>query len=160
MSTYVLAENALLAAVRASSSGAVFTTTNSSRGDFRVLNNQGVTTAAVLMMGGASEFADNLGGGRGTHGKRQQRHRIAIILFQARRQDNDGLNYTEQVDATDTLIAYLDTVPRLNNASSIKRAEVVEAAEPRVRRDSAWIFQAILVEVLTETAPTLAEGPH
>lgn len=160
MSTYVPSEEALLTAVRASGNGAVFTTTNSSRGDFQVLNNQGVTTAAVLMMGGRSEFADNLGGGRGTHGKRQQRHRIAIILFQARRQDDDGATYTEQVDATDDLIAYLDTVPRLSTTSVIKRAEVVEAAEPRVRRDSAWIFQTILVEILTETAPTLLEGPH
>jgi hypothetical protein len=160
MSTYATTEAALLTAVRASSASAVFTAANSSRGDFRVLNNEGVTKAAVLMQAGRSEFGDNLGQGRGTHGKRQQRHRIAVVLFQARGQADDGTSYQALQAVTDTLIAYLDTYPRLNNAASVKRAEVTESSEPRIRRDSAWIFQTVLVEVLTETAPVLAEGPH
>jgi len=160
MSTYSTAEAALLAALRASSGGAVFTVANSSRGDFRVLNNEGVTTAAVLMQASRSEFGDNLGQGRGTQGKRQQHHRIAVVVFQARGQADDGTSYQALASVTDTLIAYLDTYPRLSNATNVKRAEVVEASEPRIRRDSAWIFQTVLVEVLTETAPVLAEGPH
>ena len=160
MSTYSTSEAALLTVVRASGAGAVFTTSNSSRGDFRVLNNEGVTRAAVLMQASRSEFGDNLGQGRGTHGKRQQRHRIAVVVFQARGQADDGTSYAALQAITDALIGYLDTYPRLNNAASVKRAEVIEASEPRIRRDSAWIFQTVLVEVLTETAPVLAEGPH
>lgn len=157
MSTYATSEAALLTRVRAYSAGAVFTTTNSSRGDFRVLNNEGVTQAAVLMQASRSEFGDDLGRGRGSHGKRQQRHRIALIVFQARGQIDDGTTYAALLTITDALIAYLDTYPRLSNATSVKRAEIVEVSEPRIRRDSAWIFQTILVEVMTETAPQLVE---
>jgi hypothetical protein len=160
MSTYATSEAALLTTVRALSSGSVFTAANSSRGDFRVLNNEGVTAAAVLMQESRSEFGDNLGQGRGTHGKRQQRHRIAIVVFQARGQADDGASYVALQGVTDSLIAYLDTYPRLGTATSVKRAEVTEASEPRIRRDSAWIFQTVLVEILTETQPVLVEGPH
>lgn len=160
MSTYATSEAALLIAVRASSAGATFTATNSSRGDFSVLNNEGVTVAAVLMQATRSEFGDNVGSGRGTHGKRQQRHHIAVVVFQARGQANDGTSYQALHAASDALISYLDTYPRLNNATNVKRAEVVEASEPRIKRDSAWIFQTVLVDILTETSPTLIEGPH
>jgi len=160
MSTYVPSEEALLAAVRASGNGATFTTQNSARGDFTVLDKAGVTSAAVLMQAGKSEYADNLGGGRGAHGKRQQRHQIAVILFQARGQADDGTATQALHGQKDALIAYLDTYPRLNNAAGVKRAAVVEADVPRVRQARAWIFQAILVEILTETAPVLQEGPH
>lgn len=160
MSTYSISETALLAAVRASSSGGAFTAQNSARADFTVLDRAGVVSAAVLIQGGASEFGDNLGQGRGTHGKRQQRHQIAIVLFQARGQTDDGIAAVALQAARDALIAYLDTVPRLNNAAGIKRAEVIQADVPRVQQAKAWIFQAILVEVLTETAPVLVEGAH
>lgn len=157
MSTYSTSEAALLTRVRAYNSGATFTATNSSRGDFRVLNNEGVTQAAVLTQAGRSEFGDNLGQGRGSMSKRQQRHSIALILFQARGQSNDGDSYTSLCTLRDGVIGYLDTYQRLNAASGVKRAEIIEASEPRIRRDSAWIFCTVLVEVLTETAPALVE---
>lgn len=160
MSTYSTCEAALLTVVRASGGGAVFTEINSSRGDFAVLNGTGVTSAAVLMQAGASEFGDDLGQGRGTHGKRQQKHRIAVIVFQARRQDDDGYTYVALKENVDALIGYLDTYPRLGSATNVKRAEVVELSDVRRQRDRAWVFQTILVEVLTETSPVLAEGPH
>ncbi len=156
MATYTTAEAALLTRVRAYNAGVTFTTANSSRGDFRVLNNDGVTQAAVLMQAGKSEFGDRLDS-RGAHGKRQQRHRMAIVLFQTRGAIDDGTTYTTLGALTDALIAYLDTYPRLSNTAGVKRAEIVEASEPRIRRDSAWIFQTILVEVMTETAPVLVE---
>ncbi len=156
MSTYATSEAALLAAVRASSSGAVFTTKNSSRGDFAVLNNEGVTVAAVLMQAARSEFGDRLDS-RGTQSKRQQRHRVGIVVFQARGQNNDGDTYAALASVTDALIAYLDTYQRLNNATGVKRAEIIEASEPRIQRDKAWIFRVILVEIMTETAPVLVE---
>lgn len=159
MSTYSASETALLAAVRASGNGALFTTQNSSRADFTVLDRPGVSSAAVLIQAAPSEYADNLGQGRGTHGKRQQKHFIAVVLIQARGQTDDGAAATALHAAHDALVAYLDTVPRLNGAP-IKRAEAVSADVPRLRRDNAWIYQAVLVEVLTETTPTLIEGPH
>jgi hypothetical protein len=157
MSTYVTAETALLTQIRSYNSGLTFTEDNSSRGDFRVLNNTAVAQAAVLMQAGRSEFGDNLGQGRGSMGKRQQRHRIGIILFQARAQNNDGVTYQSLVSLTDGLITYLDKYPLLGGATSVKRAEVVEASEPRIRRDRPWIYQSILVEVLTETAIAAVE---
>lgn len=160
MSTYATSEAALLTTVRASGGGALFTEINSARGDFAVLNGTGVVSAAVVMQAGASEFGDSLGQGRGTHGKRQQRHRIGIVVFQARRQDDDGYTYVALKETVDTLIAYLDTYPRLGNAANVKRAEVTEVTDVRRVRDRAWVFQSILVEVLTETTPILAEGPH
>jgi hypothetical protein len=157
VSTYSTSEAALLTTVRASGG---FTEINSSRGDFAVLNGTGVVSAAVVMQAGPSEFGDDLGEGRGAHGKRQQRHRIAVIVFQARRQDNDGYTYVALKETVDALIAYLDTYPRLGSAANVKRAEVTEVSAVRRQRDRAWIFQSILVEVLTETSPVLAEGPH
>lgn len=156
MSTYSTTEAALLTRVQAYNAGATFTARNSSRGDFNVLNNEAVTQAAVIMQAGRSEFGDRLDS-RGAMGKRQQRHRIAIVLFQARGQGNDGDTYTSLLTLTDALIAYLDTYQRLNNATSVKRAEIAEASEPRRSRDTAWIYQTILVEVMTETAPVLVE---
>lgn len=161
MSTYTTTEEALLTAVRASGGGAIFTTQNSSRADFTVLDRAGVTSAAVLIQAGKSEMGDDLGGGRRAYGKRQQRHRIAVVLIQARGQTDDGTAAQALHTAADALIAYLDTYPRLNNATAVKRAELVEADIPRkLRASDAWIFQALLVEVMTETAPVLAEGAH
>jgi len=153
MSTYTTAETGLLAVLQTYG----FTPDNSSRGDFRVLNNEGVAQAAVLLQAAPSEFGDNLGGGRGAMGKRQQRHRIACILFQ-RRAGSDGENYTALATMTDAVIAYLDTYPLLSATSGVKRAEVVSASEPRIRRSSDWLYQTLLVEVLTETAPVLTES--
>jgi hypothetical protein len=161
VSTYTTAEAALLTRIRAYNAGATFTTTNSSRGDFRVLNNQGVTQACVLMMARDSEFGDNLGGGRGTHGKRQQRHYVGAVLFRARGQADDGTSYQALTTLADALIAYLDTYQRPDSTPAIKRAEVIGATVPRLSaRWAAWLFQALTIEVLTETSPTLQEGAH
>lgn len=157
MSTYSTTEAALLAFIRTLNSGDTYTAANSSRGDFGVLNNDGVQTAAVLIKGGSSEFGDNLGQGRGAFGKRQQRHQIAIVLLRDRRQDTDSANYTALQSSADTLIAYLDQYPRLNNASGVKRAQAISDSEPRVRQGAAWMYQTILVEVITETEPALQE---
>jgi hypothetical protein len=146
-----------LTLVRAYSGGATFTATNSARHDFGVLNNKGVKQACVLTMARPSENGDNLGHGRGSQGKRQQRHTIALILFQARRQGNDGATWVALTALTDGLVAYLDTYQRLNGATGVKRAQIVEIAEPRIRRDEAWVYQTIFLDVMTETAPVLVE---
>lgn len=157
MSTYAAAEAALAAVVRLLDSGNVFNADNCRQGDYRALDAQGAVYACVLTKAGRSEHGDNLGNGRGAHGKRQQRHRIGVLLFRKRRQDADGEAYTDLTAQADAVVGLLDTYPRLNNTSGVKRAEVVESGEVRVRRDSPWIFLPLLVEVLTETEPTLAE---
>jgi hypothetical protein len=161
VSTYATAEAALLARIRALNSGDTFLAANSSRGDFTVLNRAGVRQACVLMMVRDSEFADNLGAGRGTHGKRQQRHYVGAVLFQARGQADDGTSYQALTALADSLIAYLDTYQRPDDTAGIKRSEVVGATVPRLSaRWNAWLFQTLTIEVLTETTPTLQEGAH
>lgn len=157
MSTYATSEAALLSVVRLLGT---FTATNSSRANFSVLDAQAVSQAAVIVQVRSSENGDDLGNGRGSHGKRQQRHWMAIVVLQARGQTDDGASYTTLTTLTDTLVAHLDKYQRLNNAANVKRAQVREITEPRVRRDSAWLFQTILVEVLTETEPVITGGDY
>lgn len=157
MSTYATSEAALLTLIRAWGGSPAFTTNNSSRGGFKVLNNQNVSQAVVLMQARASENGDDLGAGRGTQGKRQQRHSIGMIVFQSRGAVDDEVSYTSLTTLTDALVAYLDTYQKLNSAANVKRAQVREIGEVRVQRDKAWIYQAVLVEVLTETAPVVVD---
>ncbi len=147
MSTYSTTEAALLQTLQDYG----FDDLSSSRGDFSILNNKGVARAVVLMQARPSEFAFDLGGGRASHGKRQQRHVIACVIFQARGQNNDGVSYVALTELTDALIAYLDKYPLLGAAANVKRADVGEATEPRIRRDKAWIYQTVFVSVDTET---------
>jgi hypothetical protein len=158
--TYATTEAALLTLVQAYSSGSVFDDSNSSRGNFQVLDGQGVRQAAVLMMAGRSEYGDDLGNGRGSHGKRQQRHRIGVIVFVERGQDGDGTTYTALATLTDGLAGYIETYPRLNNAANVKRAEIVEVTEPNIRRLTSHMYQTIIVEVLCETSSGWLESAH
>lgn len=156
MSTYSTAEQAALAVVR---NVTTFTEANSTRGDFRAIDAKGTSWAAVLLMAGPSEMGDNLGNGRGTHGRRQQRHRIGVIILHERQQapQGDGAVMTELLAMTDQVVALFDTYPRLNGATSVKRAEVDRVTEPRIRRDMPWVYQTILLTVLTETEPAITE---
>jgi len=157
MSVYANAEQALLNAVRMLDGGRIYGETNSKRGDFGVLNSAAATCAAVVIRGGRSEYADSLSGGRGAHGARQERHRIAVVVFQSRGQSSDEYAYVLLADQVDALVNHLNTMPRLNNAP-IKRAQVVEVSDIRRVRDSAWIYQSILVQVDAETKPVTTEG--
>lgn len=162
MSTYAVSEAALAAVIRLLDSGNVFDTANCTQGDFDALDTRGKDYGCVLAKAGRSEYGDNLGNGRGAHGKRQQRHRIGVLLYRKRKQgkDGDGAAYVALTTQADALIGLLDIYPRLNNASGVKRAEVVESGEVRARRDSPWIFLPLLVEVLTETEPAIEESPR
>lgn len=154
MSTYATTEQALLTLLVSYG----YSAQHAARGDFSILNNAGVTQAVVLLQARPSVFAFDLGEGRGSHGKRQQRHWIALIVYQARGQNNDGVTYTALAGQTDGIIVHLDKYPLLNSAANVKRAEVVEASEPRIRRDKPWIYQMLLLEVTTETAIAAVES--
>lgn len=160
MSTYTTAAAGLLALLHAYDSGAVFASDNAKIDDFTALDAQGRDVAAVIAQAAASQFGDNLGQGRGTHGKRQQQHHLVVALYVKRLTDNDGVTAAALHTLTDGVIAWLDTYPRLNNASGVKRAEVTEASDVILSRSSPHALITLAVEVLTETAPVLVESPR
>lgn len=160
MSTYTTVAAGLLAVLKAYDNGAVFASDNAKIDDFTALDAQGRTEAAVVAQAAPSQFGDNLGQGRGTHGKRQQRHRLVVALYVKRLQDDDGATVAALHALADGVIGWLDTYPRLNNTSSVKRAEVVEASDVIISRDSPNALITLMVEVLTETAPVLVESPR
>lgn len=160
MSTYTACEIALLARIHDFRSGATFGPDNATRGDFRALDAKGRGVACVLLQAARSEYGDTLGGGRGAHGKRQQRHQIGATVFVARGTGagGDGAAYQALTEIVDALVAWLDTFPRLSNAPGVKRAEVVEVGDARTRETRPWVWQTLRVTVLTETEPVLTEG--
>lgn len=160
MSTYTIAEAALHARILAFPGPPTFDGATCTRGDFRALDARGADVACVLMQAGRSELGDTLDGGRGTHGKRQQRHRIGATLFVKRGTGagGDGAAYVALTALTDALCAHLDRYPRLGGAPGVKRAQVVELGDVRARDARPHLWQTLLIEVLTETAPDLMEG--
>lgn len=158
MSTYSTSEAALLTRIRAMDGGGSYDTGNSSRGDYRVFDAPGRQLACVVVRAGRSLMGDRMENGRGSHGKRQQRHRIAAIVAQKRGQLSDEAAYTALMDAIDALIAWVDTYPRLGNVTDVKRAEAVEVSEPRRNQTSTHIYASILFDVYTETEPVLTES--
>lgn len=162
--SYTTAEAALLTLVRAYEGGAVFTAANSSRGDFSATDAPGYRQYAVVMMAGESDYGDALFG-RGAHGKRQQRHRMSVLLFQARQQGlgGDGAAYSALLTLTDGVAAWLERYPRLDGASGVKRAEIVRIGKVRTTQTPAGapgphLLQPILLDVLCETEPAQAES--
>lgn len=156
MSTYATSEAALLALIHAAPSG-LFDTANCTRGDFGALDAKGADVACVLMQAGRSECGRNLDGN--SHGKRQQRHQIGVTVFAKRKQGagGDSAPYLLLTETVDALCAWLDTYPRLNGASGVLRAGVTELGDVRFREGRPWIWQTLLVSVLTETEPVLVE---
>ena len=150
---YTDIESALLATCRASSSGTVFTTANSSRGDYAVLDAAGVTLSLVITKAAASEYANRINN-RGQHGARQRRHLIAIEVFARRQQGlgGDGAAYVAVTGAVDTLIAYLEQYPRLGSGvTSLRTALPVETSEVFVSEASPFYMQRITVEAFEES---------
>lgn len=153
MSTYATSEQALLDTIRLMPE---YTSTNSSRGDFGVWDAAGSSVGVVVIKGGRSQMGDRLEGGRATHGKRQQRHRIAVVVGLKRGQANDSTAYVTLIAATEAIIAHLDRYQRLQ--ATVKRAEASEATEVQRRRDNPFIFCTILVDIMTETENSYASG--
>lgn len=152
MTLYATCEAALLTLVRAVNSGATYDATNSSRGDWSVRDRQGVTLSAVLYQARASQFAFAFPGGRGAHGRRQERHFIGVQVAYARgaAQGGDGVAYAGLQTAVDSLIAHLNQYPRLNGTSGVKEARVSEAGMPVYNAGRTHLIRALLVEVAAE----------
>lgn len=160
MSTYTTAEAAVLTLLRAYDGGGVFTEANASRGDFSATDAPGYRQYAVVLMADSSDYGD----GR-SHGKRQQTHRISVLLFQAREQGlgGDGAAYSALTTLTDAVAAWFERYPRLNGAAGVKRAAIVRVGKPRTTQAPGGgagphLVQPIMLDVLCETTPAQQES--
>jgi hypothetical protein len=159
--TYAAAEAALLTTLRLYSSGTAFTTANSSRGDFRVLDAEGHDYGAVISQRARSTYSDRGADGRGSHGKRQHRHAMRITLGYKRSagEGGDGIAYAALQTLADALQAHLDLYPRLGGGvASIRRAEVVEASEVLMSESGALFLKRLEVDVASEADWAPAEA--
>ena len=122
MSTYATTEAALKTLILAY--GVQFDERNTSQGAWRVLDASGTLWACVLTIGAPTEKGDALEG-HGAQGQRQERHTInAEVYRKVSGVEGDGAAYVALTELVDALDAYLARYPRLNGASSVKRAEV------------------------------------
>jgi len=159
---YTTVETALLDVVRSYSSGTVFTTTTCKRNDWRVLDAPG-DSCAVIECGGRSLEGDDLDE-RGSQGKRQEIHQPAVWVCVKRKSGigGDGEVLDTLTTLVDALKAHIRQYERLNGATDVTRAQIVETTEPAdliPRRDgpSPWVAQRILLRVNVEFEPTIAE---
>lgn len=159
MSTLATSAAALLAVVQLLDD---MDSENTSVADFRAWDAKGTDWGAVVMQRAPSVYGRDLVKAAAAHGTRQQQHRLAVLLARKRGQapDGDGAIVAALWAKTDALIALIDTYPRLNSASGVIRAEVVEAGEPRIRQGSPWIYQIVAVDVWTRTSPVLVETAY
>lgn len=155
MSTLSTTEAALLTLLRTR-----YATEASSRGDFRVMDAQGVTYSAVVVQRAASRYSDRGENGRGAHGKRQHVHRLRVILGAKRGQGGDGSAYVGIQDEAAAVVALLDARPRLGGTvSTIRRAEVVEESAVLVPSERAMhLLKYLDLDVACEVAWNPAEA--
>lgn len=157
--SYTEVEQAALTLMQAYQSGAVFTDGNSSRGDYRVLDAQGVTVAAVLTCGGESTY-DNELGGYGSQGKTQEKHTVAITLFQEREQGlgGDGATYIALHTLVDGVVDYLGQYPRLGS-SAIRYAEITKVSNVVLRQKTPHLYRTIFIDAYQSTTIDWLEDP-
>ena len=130
MSTYTAVEAALLTLVRAYSSGTVYTATNSSVDNWRVLDG-GAARAVVIEMAEATTESDTANG-RNAFGTYQEVHRLGVWVCVARG-SGDGGDVAAKValkTATEALKDYLRPYERLNAAANVSRAQIARTTAP------------------------------
>jgi len=168
MSTYSAAEAALLTLTRAYSSGAVFDITNSVADDWRVLDAQGTTVAAVLEM--ASDTiegieVDNEAGSYGDYGNYQEVHTIGVWLCVKREQGlgGDGAAKAACKTLVDAYRDYMRPYRRLNGATGVRSAKMIRTSAPayisptKDVADATHVAQMITFEVACESAAPTGE---
>jgi hypothetical protein len=131
MSLYSTVEASILTLLQAYSGSYTFTTDNSARHDWSVLDTSTSDYAAVLSMAQASQYGDQLTG-RGAQGKQQERHVIRLSLFYKRQQGlgGDGAAYSALLTMADAINVYLSQWPRINNTAGVKRMQLSEMTVP------------------------------
>lgn len=162
--------SALLTLIRAYSSGTVFTTANSSFGDWSVLDAPGLASSAIISIGSATISGDQVasvnGASYGSAGNFQELHTLTVTVAYKRGQENggDGALDTTLVTLVDGLKAHLNMYPRLNAATGVLRALIVATGEPDdilLRQDQligTHRAQDITIKVLCETANAWVES--
>ncbi len=167
--TLAASATALLTLVRAYNSGATFTTTNSSYGDWLVLDATGTEVSAVVEMADVSVSGDIVQDGAvnyGTQGNYQEAHTLAVFVAYKRGvgASGDGALYSNLTTLVDALRAYLTTYPRLNNAGLVRYAHIVQTSTPfdvapsqPNDAPSTHLAQRLIVKVWCETTPAFVE---
>jgi hypothetical protein len=160
---------ALLVRVRAYSSGAVFTTSNSSYGEYTVLDAASAVAAIVDIAGDSLVNPAMPDGTRqaGAQGKLMELHDLSVTVAYKRGvgTDGDGALKEDLTTLTDALLADLIRYPRLNNTSGVTKAQVIRRnipydiapAQPE-GAPSTHLAQDLFVRVWTETTPAYAES--
>ena len=165
MSTYSVAETALLTLTRAYSSGSVFDTTNSVADDWRVLDAQGTTVAAVLEMAGDTIEDVTVQASYGDYGSYQEVHQIGVWLCVKREQGlgGDGAAKAACKTLVDAFRDYIRPYRRLNAASGVRAMTMIRTSAPayisptRDASDATHVAQMITFEVACESTAPVGE---
>ena len=165
MSTYGVAEAALLTLVRAYAAGAVFTTANSAVDDWVMLDAPGTTVAAVLEMAGDTREDIVTQGGYGVYAEYQEEHQIGVWLCVKREQGlgGDGAAKAALKTLTDAFRDYARPFRRLNNATGVRQALMTTTTAPayisptRNAVDATHVAQLITFVIACESAAPVGE---
>jgi len=165
VSTYTIAETALLTLTRAYSGGSVFDTSNSVADDWRVLDAQGTTVAAVLEMAGDTIEAITVQAAYGDYGQYQEIHQIGVWLCVKREQGigGDGAAKAACKTLIDAFRAYMRPYRRLNAAAGVRSATMIRTSAPayisptRDVGDATHVAQMITFEVACESDAPVGE---
>lgn len=146
-----------------------FDTTNSSRGDWKVLDRTGVDTSAILEQAGNSLYGDEVGI-RGVQGAVQEQHDVGIWICQKRKQSKDGGDgkiYTAMLDVVEGLIAYFAQYERIQSPDpNLQRVQVIRAETPvfiaptNDASQSTHRAQRLIVRVWMQFFPDIQEYSH
>lgn len=163
MSTYTVAEAALLTLVRAYSGGTVFTTTNSSADDWRVLDATSTESAAVLEMAGPTVEGvltyQRHAQSYGADAEYQETHQIGVWICVKRSTGvgGDGAVKATLKALTEAVKDYLRPYRRLNAAANVRAALIARTTEPsyisptKDIADATHVAQQIVFEVQCES---------
>jgi hypothetical protein len=166
MSTYPVAEAALLTLIRAYSSGAVFTTANSAADDWIVLDANGTEVAAVIEMAGLTTEAVVDAEEYGVYGKYQETHTIGLWVCKKRGTGagGDGAMKQQVKALTEALKDYLRPYRRLSGAAGVRSMRITRTGEPAYIspsdkvEDATHVAQQITIQVLCESAAPEGES--
>lgn len=121
MSTYLIAEAAVLALVQSFQSGTVFDAANSSRDDWQVMDAATSNLSAVVEMSGDTIEADRMDG-YGGQGSYQERHEIRITLSLKIGTMESGISAlaAQLKSTTEALKDWIRPHDRLDDAPSVR----------------------------------------
>lgn len=164
MTTYLIAEGALLTLCRAYSAGAVFTTANSSADDWTVIDT--ADTSLLIEMGEQTQEGIEQDDYE-AHGEYQEQHTIDVWICQKRSAGATGDGTIKQglKTLTEALKDYLRPYRRLNAASGVRSMAITSTLPPAyVQRiggrgvaDASHLTQRIRCVVLCESTAAAGE---